>query len=746
MTSSCSLTKGLQDNEDVYMGTDINIVDIENSSSIEDFKFYVNSIPKTKTKNGIGNFYIGLYNIFEEAEKKGIKRWIKYKLGNPPVIFQQEYIRTTEAQLKFYLKGKGYFSNSVSCDSLKNDRKVKLYCDITLDERYIIDSLIFPEDTTYYTLNLDEEKKRAILKEMDYYDRDKLDFERLRLSKLAGDKGYAHFNSNNIHFYVDTAHMDKTVDIYTKILNPTDASTHIRYILDSIRIYPNYSLKKSNTELTAHPINKTMTVYENEYYLKHNVFDRLILEDPDGYYNRSLELRTINRLQNLGLFRFINVVNDYNQRGDENHIIQNIYLTPIEMQNISAEFEINNRSGNFLGTGISTKYQHSNLFHHGEVFTVSLGGSVETQFGDGVSLINSSDVSLQADLTFPRLITPFFKIKEHSRFIPRTIVKSSYTVQQRTEFYRLQSLTTKFGYSWRQSATKLHEFYPININEVQVSNETQSFLDIINNDLRLARSFDDFLIAGLQYSFTFSDQVKRVKQNNHYFKFDFETSGNLLSLITGANKNNPQEIAGLKFAQYVKVNFDYRKYFEFRKTDLATRIYLGIGGAYGNSEEIPYIKQYIIGGSSSLRAYRLRGLGPGEFVADTTGLTELEAQFVDQTGDMKLEMNIEYRFPIFNYLKSAVFIDAGNIWLLNSQERPEGNFSFSDFYEQIALGTGIGLRLDFDFFLIRLDMAFPLRGPVLNDGFTWRISDIDPLSSTWRSENLRYNLGIGYPF
>ncbi|MDA8693008.1 BamA/TamA family outer membrane protein [Saprospiraceae bacterium] len=747
ITSSCSLTKSLQEDEEVYMGTRIKIKDVDNGSSIEDFKFNLKGIPKTRTKNGIGNIYIGLYNIFEKAEKKGLKHWIKYKLGNPPVVYKEKLVATTEAKLKFYLKGKGFFSNTVSCESSKDHRKVKLDCDITLNQRYVIDSLIFPEDSTYYTLELNEKQKRAILKERDYYDRDKLDFERLRISKLAGEKGYAHFNSNNVHFYVDTSHMNNTVDIYSRILSPSGSTKHVRYVLDSIRIFPNYSLKSKATNLTATTISDKTTVYESQYYLKHDVLDRLILEDPHGYYNRSLELSSISRLQNLGIFKFINVVNEPSKNSPDNYLTQNIYLTPIEMQNISAEFEVNNRSGNILGTGASTKYQHNNLFHHGEKFTLSLGGSIETQFGQSVSFINSSDLSIQADIAFPRLITPFIKIKEKRNLIPRTVVSASYTVQRRTEFYSLQSLTTRFGYRFRESATKLHEIFPININEVQISQETPEFLDILSRDLRLARSFDDFLIAGLQYAFTFSDQVKKTKRDYQYFKFDFETSGNLISLVTGASKTNPQEIVGLNFAQYVKVTLDYRKYFEVKEADLATRVIMGVGNAYGNSEEIPYIKQYIIGGSNSIRAFRLRGLGPGFFFADTIGLTDIQSQFVDQTGDIKLEMNAEYRFPLFSYFKSAIFIDAGNVWLINNQERPEGNFSFNEFYKQIGIGTGFGLRLDFDFFLIRLDVAFPLRAPTPNNnGFTWRLSDIDPLSAAWRSQNLRYNLGIGYPF
>ncbi len=743
--SSCSLTKNLDDDDQVYMGTNITVEDREQGKSVEKFNFNLGSVAKTGTKNGLGNFYIGLHNIFKDAPPKGFKNWVKNKLGNKPVLYTPDIEATTEARLKFYLNGKGYFSHSLSCDTVSHNRKVDLNCNIKLDERYRIDSLIFPLDSSYVALELDENKKRTIIREQNYYDRDRLDFERLRLTTLAGDMGFADFNINNVYYYVDTAHVDNTVDIYLQILSPTDSTSHIRYTLDSIRIYPNYSLKSSNAQLTAVPVGDGITVYENDHYLSHQLIDQLILEDPDWYYNRTLELKSINRLQNLGLFRFINVVNEPSKNGKRGHITQNIYLTPTEMQSISGELELNNRSGNFVGTGASGRYQHKNLFGHAENLNLSIGGQVETQFGDGVSLINSSDFSAEAEISFPRFIVPFIKLRENRNYIPRTIVKTNYTNQRRTSFYTINSLTTKIGYSWRESFSKLHEFYPINLNQLRVSGVTPEFQDILNNDLRLSRSFDNFLIGGLQYYFTYTDQVNRNDRNHNYLKVEVETSGNLLSIITGANKANPREVAGLKFAQYSKITFDYRKYFELKKSDLAARVIMGIGGAYGNSEEIPYVKQYIIGGSNSIRAYRLRGLGPGTFLADTVGLTALESQFVDQTGDLKLEMNVEYRFPVFNYLKSAVFIDAGNIWLLDNKERPEGNFKFNEFYKQIGIGTGLGLRLDFDFFLIRLDIAFPLRGPTAN-GFEWMISDIDLFSQSWRKDNVRYNLGIGYPF
>jgi len=746
LTTSCSITKNLPASDTVYMGTDITIDDIEEAKSIREFKLILNEIPQAGTDNGIGNTKVGLYNLFETTPEKGFKYFIKNKLGSKPIIFKANLIDITEAKLEYYLKGKGFFSNHVDCDTTSTKSKTKLLCAVSLGPRYQIDSLSFPLDSVYLTLDLDEKSKRLVLKENDYYDRDRLEYERLRITSLAGKKGYADFTSNNVHFYVDTTKMDNTVDVYTQIISPMDSTRHIRYILDSILIYPNYSTRRQSLNpVKSIDVGNSITVVETDKYLNYSLFERMILEEADGYYNRSSQYRTTSRLQNLGLFQAINLTNEQSLSGKKDHITQRIYLTPVELQSVSGEFELNNRSGNTFGIGAAITYQNKNLLGNAENLNISIGGQVETQFGDGISLLNSADFNTKAELTIPRIIFPFLRIKGNKNYVPRTVIKTDYTIQRRTELYNIESFTFKYGYRWRESYTKLHELYPININQISVKNQTEKFLELINEDIRLQRSFTNVLIGGLQYYFTYTSKNNKKSRSGSYIGVSVETSGNLMSLILGADQANPIKIAGLKYSQFGKVGVDMRKYWTFGESKIATRFILGLGRAYGNSQDLPYIKQYFVGGSNSIRAFRIRGLGPGAFYTDPDNLTEVESQFLDQTGDMKLEMNVEYRFPIVKFFKSAVFVDAGNVWLIDNPDSSAENFEFSEFYQQIAIGAGLGLRLDFGFFLIRMDIAFPLRAPSI-DGFTWTFSDFDPISPSWRQDNLRYNLGIGYPF
>ena len=746
--SSCSLTRRLDPKDQVYMGTKLKISDKSNAASVDQFYLINTAIPVKSTKPGLGNIYVGLYNLFDSTAESGIKHWIKNKLGNKPVIYDHQLLNNTKAKFTYYLNGKGFFAQKVSCDTTTEGRKVYMTCNIDLNERYTIDSIIFPVDSTYAALKLDENLRRAVLKEGSYYDREKLDYERSRITQLAGDLGFAEFGTDNVFYYVDTAKNNNGVDLYVQILPPTDSTNHIRYILDSIHIFPKYTLNDTfKTTLNKAPISNTINIYEYNHYLNHDLINHLILEKTDTFYHRTNERKTINRFQDLGLFRFINIENRPNPNGKPGHMIQNILLSPEKIQNVSAEFELNNRSGNFLGTGASVRYRHRNLFGHAEQFNAALSGQVETQIGGGLSLINSSDLTGSAEILLPRLVLPFFNIKEGKTYIPKTSLKTNYTYQRRAQYYTLNSFVYKFGYLWKETSKKYHELYPLVINQVNVSNKTSEFQDLLDKDVRLKSSFDNTLIAGIQYNFTYSDQLGITDRKHFYLKNETETSGNVLNLFLGGNADDPVKVVGINYAQFFKNTIDLRKYLPVKNGDFAMRLLVGTAFSYGNSQELPYIKQYIIGGSNSVRAFRLRGLGPGSFVpeipSDNSGFA---SQFVDQTGDLKLEMSVEYRFPIFRFFKGAAFADAGNVWLIQSIDKPEGVFKIDNFYKELGIGGGLGLRLDFNFFLIRMDLAVPFRAPQKDNGFVWTIDQINPFNKAWRQENLRYNLGIGYPF
>jgi outer membrane protein insertion porin family len=309
-----------------------------------------------------------------------------------------------------------------------------------------------------------------------------------------------------------------------------------------------------------------------------------------------------------------------------------------------------------------------------------------------------------------------------------------------------------FGYNWKESITTEHSLIPLSITFAHLANTTQKFNDLLSTNPLLKKSFEQQFIIGQVYSFTYNDQLEKGHKNHVYFKGNVDLSGNLLQLAQSlfikrkATPDDPYQFFGTTYSEYYKLDVDLRHYYNTadQRASIASRLIAGIGIAYGNSATMPYVKQFYIGGSNSVRAFAARALGPGSYrIPDSVAAKS----FVDQAGDIKLEANTEYRFPIISIVRGALFLDAGNIWLLREDpDRPGGAFSAKTFLDEIAVGTGFGLRLDLSYFVLRFDVAFPLRVPYLPQGERWVTSKIDFGSGSWRKNNLALNVAIGYPY
>jgi outer membrane protein assembly factor BamA len=305
-----------------------------------------------------------------------------------------------------------------------------------------------------------------------------------------------------------------------------------------------------------------------------------------------------------------------------------------------------------------------------------------------------------------------------------------------------------FGWRWKESLPIDHELNPIDLNYVSLSRTTDTFRNLLSERPILRRSYQEQFIAGLSYNYTYNEQVHPNRTNQFFFNGNLQTSGNTLYLATKLqgkepNAEDPVKIAGAPFAQFVRTEFDVRNYYNFQYgTRLAGRVFTGIGIPYGNSERLPYIRQFFSGGPNSVRAFPVRSLGPGSFL-DSTKVDVL----TDQGGDIKLETNVEYRFPIYSIFKGAVFADAGNAWLMGQDTlQPGGTFAFNSFYKELGVGGGLGLRVDANFFVLRVDLAMPFRKSWRAEGDRWVFNDINFRSPSWRGENLVLNIAIGYPF
>lgn len=750
--ASCSGVKHLQEGQLLYTKTTIEWIDSSRSIAPKRTQNELLELTQPVPNSGLFHEYLGIYYLMGTPKKeKGIRSWIKRKIGEPPALYNERAIVRSEALMQRYLKDKGLINAEINRDTIQKGKKVSLTYTIQTGDRYRIRSVNWPEDSSAVTTFLLDGAEESFLKAGEYYNREAIDLERARLAARATDRGFADFNATYIYCIVDTSIGKQELDLHLRIRPKEGGGTHEPYFLGKTYIYPQYDANRADTMRFQDTVQLAggVHIYQQRQFIYPSLLDRLLLQREGDQFSLSNQQLSNNHFLELGVFKFSNLKYETVQEGNRQVLNRYFYLTPSPIQEVTAEFELNNRTGNFLGTSATITYSHKNIAGAAERLDLSLSGGLETQLGSGLQLINSADINFEASISAPRFISPFKLNRPNVKFIPRTEANFSFSYQQRIQFYTINALSLKTGYTWRENSRKRHQLYPIQLDRVSLGRRTAAFEALLDEDPRLRQSFEDVFIAGLSYNYQYTDGNSNSKKQYSYLKTEVETAGNLLNLVTQLGTGQidpPYEFFGLPYAQFVKLNVDYRYYYPYRQALTAARFYFGLGVPFGNSDVLPYTKQFFIGGSNSIRAFRLQGLGPGSYVADVADDDAIRNQFIDQTGDIKLEVNVEYRFPLFSYLKGAVFMDAGNVWLLESDTRPEGVFAFNQFLNEIAIGTGLGFRLDFQYFVIRLDGAFALRRPILNEGFQWRVNQIAPLSASWREDNLIWNLGIGYPF
>ncbi len=741
---ACSGTKGLNSADKLFVGTKVTYADASNITKGSEVKKSVTlSFLKPNTP-GILNIKTGFYNFYEKTGKTGFKHAIKYRMGSQPVVFEPQKILTTENRIRKAMESDGYLQAKVSCDSMLVKNKVEIGCEATLGSRYVIDSVFYLQDTLPINKALISLHKLAYTKSGDYYQLRNLISDRDELVTASKNNGFPYVSQQDVIYFVDTLVGGNKVDLHMRFRTTEDSLKYDRYSYGGIYINPNFSID------TDSPTDKTNMVSYDKFdlvtgydFLREEALNKAIAIKEGDIYDARKSKRTTDRLLDFGVFKFVNVktvLDPSTKRID--HFFN---LTTHKMESVTGELEINNRQGNFLGLLGKVTYSNKNFFGGAERLDLSFSGGLETQFGVDAPWINTSDLKLEASLTMPSVVLPFFTIHTNKNFIPKTTMSLSGNQTTRFGFYKVRSANAKYGFKWNETDVKTSSFSPVDLTWLVLASKTPAFEKILLDDPRQAQSFQDQLISGSSYDFVYNRRDKFDPVNQLYFKGSIESAGNIISLLVKPDVVGKQaDLFGTPYAQYIKLTADLRKYWSLGTYgSIASKLIAGVGVAYGNSDELPYSRQYSVGGANSIRSWRLRTLGPGEFQSVSD-----ENQFIDQTGDIKLETSIEYRFPIIEFFKGALFIDAGNVWLNESNDslKQNGVFAFDTFASQIAVGAGIGFRFDIDFLVIRLDAAFPLRDIGDNSKFGWVINEIKPLSGIWYSENMIFNLGIGYPF
>ncbi|WP_026730471.1 BamA/TamA family outer membrane protein [Flavobacterium denitrificans] len=745
----CSNTKYLPEGDLLYTGASVKVKD---------------SIIKKKDRKALENQledllrpkpnkqFLGLrpklwiYNIAGQPKKdKGFRYWLRTKVGEEPVLFSKVDLDYNASVLRNFTENKGYFKTRVSADSTVRNKRVTAEYVVTPRKQYIIKSVTFPDDSLAMSRIIGRSSRRSLLKVGNPYDLDVIKAERERIDARLKEKGYYYFNPDYILAKVDSSKGDHEVKIKLVIKDDAPPKALTAYKIDKIIVYPNFSISKDSVKYKPEDVvqYKDFTIIDTADTFKPRVFDRTIYFKKGDLYNRKDHNLTLNRFVNLGTFSFVK--NEFRTSDSiKNALDSYYYLTLLPKKFIRVEVLGKTNSASYTGTELNVNWNNRNLFKGAELLTVSVFGGADFQLAGVNKGKNIYKLGTETSLTWPRFITPFH-IEGSSEYVPRTKATLRYEFQNRTQLYALNSFKTSFGYLWKENARKEHQLNVFDITYVSPNHVTQEYLDDIKDDPSLGKVIEKQLIFGPTYTYTYTNTMQKRKKNTFYFSGELDLAGNVTGLITGANvkKNDTIKIFDVPFSQYAKIRGDFRHYLKLGKeSELASRIIVGAGIPYGNSSVLPTSKQFVVGGTNSIRAFRARSLGPGSYYNAPTTNDYLP----DQSGDLKLEFSTEYRAKLFSIVKGAAFIDAGNIWLMNADPNKPGAEISKDFMKEIAVGAGVGLRFDVSFFILRTDLAFPLRKPYLPDGERWVIKDIDFGSGPWRKENLILNIAIGYPF
>lgn len=746
---SCSGTKNLPEGELLYVGAKVKVEgDATPKKDRKELKKELQAIVRPKPNGS----FLGLrpklfiYKLAGNPKKqKGFRYWLKTKVGEAPVYFSKVDLEYNKLVLQNHAENNGYFNTRSTADSTRHGKKAEAIYTVIPKRQYLIRDIKFPIDSTVLSNTIRNTKDRTLLKKDQGYSLTTIKEERLRIDARLKEKGFYYFAPDYLKVQVDSTVANHQVDLIVKVKKEASKLSQIQYRINDIIVYPNYSINGDSLVATPDAVVKhnDITIIDHEKLFKPRIFDRTLYFKKGDFYNRTNHNLSLNRLVNLGTFKFVK--NEFKVADTiGNYLDAYYYLTPLPKKSIRVEVLAKTNSANYTGTELNVNWSNRNVFKGAELLTISAFGGLEVQISGLNNGFNVYRFGTEANLVWPRIISPFHFVSS-SGFVPKTKATLGYEFQNRTKLYSLQTFKGSFGYLWKENERKEHQFNITEITYASPKNITPLYQEQIAANASLEKVIEKQLIFGPTYSYTYTNTMEKRRKHTFYYKASLDLAGNIAGLATGANlkKGDTIKVFSVPFSQFVKVENEFRHYLKLGgESQLASRIIAGAGFAYGNSNEMPFIKQFFNGGTNSIRAFRARSIGPGSYDGTTNANTFLP----DQSGDLKLEFSTEYRAKIYNIVKGALFLDAGNIWLLkDNPEKPGAQFSKA-FLKELAVGVGAGLRFDFSFLVLRTDLAFPIRKPYLSEGQRWVLDQVSFGNSSWRKENLVFNLAIGYPF
>ncbi|NDW13852.1 hypothetical protein D0T50_13270 [Bacteroides sp. 214] len=756
LLSSCSTTKNLAAEQQLYTGQKKLQVDNDLKTQIaQDAMTEIEAaLAKAPNNSLFGSssirtplpfglwFYNGLVN-----KKRGLGKWFFKKLAAKPV-----YISTVNPELRAkvatnLLHDYGFFNGTVSSEvitSKKDERKASVQYKIDMRNAYFLDSIeyrLFPDKamTLIHHGAIPGRRNRTYLRKGDQFSVINLEQERERLSTLLRNRGFYYFRPDYIGYRADTTRVSGLVDLQIQPKSGLPENAKKQWYIGNITVdlygiygqQPNDSLEYDSIKIR----------YYNKLNIRPKVLKSRFRMESGQMYSLRRSTITQQRLAELGIFNFSEF--QYTPRDSVGSVLDLRVSAGFDLP-YDSELELNvaTKSNDYAGPGVAYGITKRNVFRGGETFNIRVNGSYEWQTkssGGSNTKINSYELGLSSSLTFPRIVFPHIGKKEWD-FPATTTFSLNLSQLNRAKFFKMLSFGGDATYNFQPTSVSKHSFTPLKLTFNVLQHRTAEFDSIMNVNRALQKSMEDQFIPAMSYTYTYDDTSVRRRRNRFWLQSSITSAGNITSgvwALFGKKFEEEKKLMNASLAQFIKLTTEIRYTWVLdRNQSIATRFYSGVIYAYGSKTIAPYSEQFYIGGANSIRAFTIRTIGPGNYQpADDN-----KYSYLDQTGDIRLEANVEYRFRLIKDLHGAIFLDAGNIWTMREDEsRPGGKFSLNNIGENIALGTGAGLRYDLSFLIIRVDCGVALHMP-------YTTSKSGYYNVPRFKDGLGLHLAIGYPF
>ena len=703
-------------------------------------------------------FYLSLYNLSNPEKEKWPHAWLR-RIGEPPAVYDEDLMEKSSEQLKLYMNNKGFYNSVVTDSTIYNKRKAKVIYNVSPNLPYTIkDISYFFQDDTLSSLVLPDTGSNRF-RSGELFDVDVLLEEMGRIEKVLRDNGYYRFNKDFVYYEVDSSLRNNSVSITLGIKNFPERdelgnliqTEHPVYTIRNVYLETDHDMMASRREGEVLVRQRDTLYYDSIYIIseaKPNIRPGVVTQKnyiiPGQLFDASDMQRTYRNLSSLSASRIVDI-RFREVLGETPMLDCDIRIAPATLQSYSIKLEGTNSGGN-IGAGLNLGYLHRNLFGGSEQFDLSFMGAIESLSesqsssyeGSGRGLMQ--EFGVEARLRIPKFLLPFKTDRFIRKYNPKTNIRLSYNYQKRPDYIRTMA-NASFGYDWKGSESLIHRVFPLEASLILTPYKSEEFQDWLEGKY-LYYSYEPHLIINSRYSVNWSNKKVLKNQSFQDIRFNLEPAGNLLYggyrlFAPDPPEGEKYQLLGVDFAQYLKADIDGRSYsFLYEDVSIIFRGFAGVGFAYLNSNAMPFERQYFSGGANSIRAWQVKSLGPGSYEDPD------QTTYPNQTGDVKLEANMEYRFKLFWKLEAALFLETGNIWSLSKEDDREGaGFEFGRFYKELAVGTGAGVRAVFSFFIFRFDLGVPLRSPYAIEGSNWL-----PGNSGIKGRDLTYNLAIGYPF